>query len=56
VRNHRLLGTGPAAPGPSRAGDFAAAGGAGSEGAGNLRYAEWAWHCPAGGGRTDEDG
>ena len=27
-----------------------------SEGAGNLRYAEWAWHRPAGGGPVDKDG
>ncbi len=36
-----------AAPGPADA-DFAAADTADSEGAGNLRYAEWAWHRPAG--------
>ena len=44
-----------AAPGPAGV-DFAAAGAADGEGAGNLRYAEWAWHRPAGGGPVDKDG
>ena len=44
-----------AAPGPAGV-DFAAAGAADSERAGNLRYAEWAWHRPAGGGPVDKDG
>jgi hypothetical protein len=44
-----------AAPGPAGA-DFAAVGAADGEGAGNLRYAEWAWHRPAGGGPVDKDG
>jgi hypothetical protein len=59
-----------AAPGPAGAGDVAAgaadssaadssaadSSAADNDGAGNLRYAEWAWHRPAGGGRADEDG
>jgi len=44
-----------AAPGPAGADDFAA-GAADDDGAGNLRYAGWAWHRPAGGGPDGEDG
>jgi hypothetical protein len=40
-----------AARGPADGGDLAA-----GDVAGNLRYAEWAWHRPAGGGPADEDG